>query len=66
MLQDLIELCSKELNKKNNKELLERDLIDPMISLILTKLRPFFIGALVFLVLVISIMICILFIVIFK
>lgn len=66
MLQDLIELCSKELNKQNNKELLEKNIIEPMISHILTKLRPFFIGALVFLVLVISIMICILFIVIFK
>lgn len=66
MLQDIIDLCLNELNKKENKEKMENKIMEPLISHILTKLRPFFIGAMVFLVLTISIMICILFIVIFK
>lgn len=66
MIVDLIDLCIKEVNKPQNKKKINSDVIDPIVSLVIEKIKPFAIGAVLFLCITISLMLCILFILIFK
>ncbi len=66
MIADLIDLCIKEVNKPQNKKKINSDVIDPIVSLVIEKIKPFAIGAVLFLCITISLMLCILFILIFK
>ena len=66
MIIDFIDLCIKEVNKPKNKKKINNEIIDPLVSLVIDKIKPFAMWAFLFLCLVISLMLCILFIVIFK
>lgn len=66
MIADLIDLCIKEVNKPKNQKKINKDIIEPVVSLVLEKIKPFAFWALLFVCLTISMMLCILFILIFK
>ena len=66
MLTDFLDLCIKEVNKPDNKKKINEEVIEPLVSVVLEQIRPFAIGAIIFLFITISLMLCILFIIIFK
>lgn len=66
MVGDIIDLCTKEIKKPNVQQKINDDIIEPLVSVVLDKIKPFVFWSIIFLFLTLSIMICILFIVIFK
>jgi hypothetical protein len=66
MISDMVNLCLKEINKPQNKEKINDSIVEPLVCYILKRIKPFLIGSILFLFLTLSIMLCILFIVIFK
>lgn len=66
MINDLIDLCIKEVKKPENQKKINNDVIDPVVSLVIEKIKPFALWAIIFVCLTICLMLCILFILIFK
>ena len=66
MISNLIDSCIRECKKEKNRKRIDEEVISPIIEMVLVKLKPFLIGACIFLALVIPLMLCILFLVIFK
>jgi len=66
MLQSVLAYCSKELSKKDNKELLRDKIVKPCIEIIMHELQDWILLFGVVFTLVISILLCILFLLIFS
>jgi uncharacterized protein involved in cysteine biosynthesis len=66
MLQSVLTYCSKELSKKDNKELLRDKVVKPCIEIIMHELKDWILLFGIVFTLVISILLCILFLLIFS
>lgn len=66
MLQSVLSYCSKELSKKDNKELIREKIIKPCIEIIIYELKDWILLFGIVFTIVISMLLCILFLLIFS
>lgn len=66
LLNDAIKICLKELDKKDTKECIQNSILTPIVDYILIQLKPYILGTCMFLVSIVLLIVCILYLIIFP
>jgi hypothetical protein len=66
MINDIISMCANEMSKEKNKKTINEKIITPVMDLILMKIKWYIIGVCIFLGITLSLILCILFLIIFS
>ncbi len=62
-LNDILDLCICEFRKRKNQQKIEDEILGPVIDFILEKVKPYILGMSIFLITIILLMICILYLI---
>ena len=63
IITEVIDLCICEFKKEKNRKKIEDEMIGPLIDFILEKVKPYILGMSIFLVTIILLIICILYLI---
>lgn len=63
LIDEVLDICICEFRKEKNKKRVEDELIGPLIDFILEKVKPYILGMSIFLVTIILLILCILYII---
>lgn len=63
IVDEALNICIFEIKKEKNMKQIEEELLGPLIEYILEKIKPYILGMSIFLVTIILLIICVLFII---
>lgn len=63
LISEILEICVDEMKKDKNRRTVEEELVSPLIYYILEKIKPYVIGLSIFLITIILLIICILYLI---
>lgn len=63
IINEAMEICICEFKKEKNRKKIEDDILSPLIDFILDKIKPYILGTSIFLITIILLIICILYII---
>lgn len=61
LINEVLEVCIHEIKKDKNRVKIEEEVLSPLIEYILEKIKPYVIGTSVFLITIILLILCILY-----
>jgi len=62
MFKEVIDICVCEFNKEDNRKKIEDNILEPVIEYILDKIKPYILITSIFLITIILLILCILYI----